>query len=128
MERVFFLHTKKKRILIMDILSIKNVKESAKIVNECEEMISHLPMKSVLLLTDATDSSCDLMRIDSLKSFSKRISPFILASSVVGAKYEKKLVIKILEQISERKIKIFLSIQETIVTFFHSNFLIAFFL
>lgn len=109
MARVFFINSKGKHILVLDLSSMTDVKESVRIIDECEEMIMRLPMKSVCLLTDVTDSSYDMIGIERLKNFSKSITPFMLASAVVGAKEEKKMIVDILEKISGRSIENFAS-------------------
>lgn len=114
MARVFFQYVKNKRILVMDISNLKNARESEKVIGECEDMIERLPLKSVLLMTDVTDSSYDMIGIERLKTFSRNTTPFVLASAVAGAIDEKKMVIEILERISGRKIMPFDSAEDTL--------------
>ncbi|MGE3063711.1 MAG: hypothetical protein AB7T10_08775 [bacterium] len=114
MARVFFLCVNEKRILVMDISSIKDVKESVKVIDEAEEIITRLPLKSVLILTDVSDTSYNMFGIEKLKSFSRNITPFVIASTVVGAVDEKNMVIEMLERISGRKITVTASRDEAI--------------
>ncbi|MDD3803919.1 MAG: hypothetical protein PHW02_06030 [bacterium] len=114
MARVFFLCSGDSRILIMDLSAVTDMQESIKIIDECEKTIEKLPLKSVLLLTDVSNSRYDMLGIERLKMFSKNITPFILKSAAVGDIAEKNMIIEILQKISGRKIESFISRDEAV--------------
>jgi len=120
MSRVFFLYKNDRRILIMDLSSIKDVNSSIEIIDSCEETITRLPLKSALLLTDVTGTSYDMLGIERIRTFSRNISPFIKASAVAGAMDEKEMVIEMLEKMTGRRIAGFATRQEAV------DFLVSF--
>lgn len=114
MSRVFFLYKNDRRILIMDLSSIKDVNSSIEIIDSCEETITRLPLKSALLLTDVTGTSYDMLGIERIRTFSRNISPFIKASAVSGATDEKEMIIEMLEKMTGRRIAAFATRQEAV--------------
>lgn len=109
MKRVFFLCVEDKRILLVDLSGIKEVKESEKILDRAEIIISRMRLKSLLLLTDVIDANYDMSGIDRLKTFSKNVTPYVKKSAVAGSDGEKGMIVDILQKITGREIRLFSS-------------------
>ena len=60
--------------------------------------------KSVLLLTNVTNTHYDVVAIEHLKDFSKSITPYVKASCAVGVSGIKKVIVLSLNRISGRNI------------------------
>ena len=107
MERVSFVKHKNKEILLVDISDIRNVNESIETLQNGTKLVKTQPPKSVLLLTNVSDTHYDPIGADAIKLYSKENTPFIKASAVVGVTGIKRLIFNTIVKMTGRDIKQF---------------------
>ncbi|MHB8088447.1 MAG: SpoIIAA family protein [Anaerolineaceae bacterium] len=97
---------KGKSIVLADV-SKSGPEEAARVFDEAIQVITKLPLKSVLLITDSTDAKYNQDTSNVTKRFSSTISPHILGSAVVGADNLKKVMVSTLRLLTKRDIRTF---------------------
>ena len=107
-----FITHKDKQILYNDVSGIKGVEESLAVFDKTEKMVRTQPEKSVLLLTNVTDTHYNIEATNGLKKMSNAITPYIKASAAVGVSGIKRIVWQSLTKMTGRKIRIFNTIEE----------------
>ncbi len=104
MDRVSFVKHKNKDILLVDISDIRNVNESIETLQNGTRLIKTQPPKSILLLTNVSNTHYDPIGADAMKTYSKENTPYIKASAVVGVTGIKRLIFNTILKITGRKI------------------------
>lgn len=104
MERISFIKHNGRDLLVVDISGIRNVNESIETMQNATRLIKTQAPKSVLLLTNVTDTRYDTAGADAIKIYSKENTPFIKASAVVGVSGIKRLIFNTIIKITGRKI------------------------
>ena len=85
MERVQLLTHKGAKVLKVDVSGCPSVEENIATLRKARTVISTMPPKSLLIVTDVTKTRFNISAVEELKSFSKFITPFVKASAVLGA-------------------------------------------
>jgi hypothetical protein len=85
MERVGFITHKGARILKVDLSHSASIEESVTILSRARTVISSMPLKSLLLVTDVTRTHFNISAVEELKKFSQFLTPYVKASAVLGA-------------------------------------------
>ncbi len=107
MVGVKFTLYKTHRILLLDLRGLEDVNEGIEAFERCEEIIMNYHKKTIILLTDVTNAHYNMKAANVMKSFSKTITPYIIASAAVGVTGIKKVILQSLTRLSGREIKIF---------------------
>jgi hypothetical protein len=84
MERVYFIDYKGKTILIEDFTKISYGEEFLQALTQAEALIASRPLASALCLFDATDGKLDGQALTRLTEFTRRNTPHIKATALVG--------------------------------------------
>ncbi|MGE3063671.1 MAG: hypothetical protein AB7T10_08575 [bacterium] len=83
-------------------------------MNESRERIMKMPEKSMLLLSDFTNTHYDIKAADAVKRFSKDITPNVKASAVLGVTGIKRILFNNILRMSGRHIALFETYEEAI--------------
>lgn len=102
-----FITYKNKRIFFLDLSNLKDIQEGINVVEQATKTISLQPLKSVLLLTDVTDTRYDPEGADAIKKFSTAITPFLKLSCATGISGMKRIILNTLMVSSHHKIYVF---------------------
>ena len=81
--------------------------EVVQILEEGRRLVATFPLKSVRLLTDATEASYSTVSIAALRVFATRNSPFILASAVIGLDGIRTMALNQIRSLTGRPIRAF---------------------
>lgn len=90
------------------------VEEHKNILKEAEEKIFSQPDKSVLMLTILEERVGNKIIIENHKAFSKKVSPKIKKSAVIGVSLVTDIAIKAIKLLTKRDIKTFSTESEAI--------------
>ncbi|MFZ1976708.1 MAG: STAS/SEC14 domain-containing protein [Bacteroidota bacterium] len=95
MAGVYELEYKGKAIFCMDIsgLQSKDIQEFYKHVNHAEEMIRKHPPKSLLVITEVTNTGFDTAVAGIIKDYAQHNTPYVKASAVVGIVGWSKIIL-----------------------------------
>lgn len=91
-----------------------SVVEHLAILNEGEKHIMTQPDKSVLMLTVLGEKTGNQEMINNHRAFSKKVSPKIKKSAVIGAGLATGIVIKGIQLLTSREIKTFNSEKDAV--------------
>jgi hypothetical protein len=85
---------KGKTIYVMDVshFRIQNRAEFKRIVEHAKTVIQAQPLKSILIITDITDTNFDMDIVETFKEYAKHNNPFIKASALVGLSGMQKVI------------------------------------
>lgn len=92
MENVQFITYKNVELLVIDFTSTKSVAEFLNVIDEAKATIVSRPLKSVLTLTDVTNSYFDSDIISAIKEYTAHNKPYIKAGAVVGISGARKII------------------------------------
>ena len=95
---------KGKTIVIVD-LSNSTSAEGAKVLQQAQPRIALMPPKSVLLLTDVTNTPFDSAGIKAVKEYASSNTPYLKASAVVGADGFRAVILETVRLLTKRDIK-----------------------
>ena len=112
MERVNFIDHKEKKILHLDFSNSKNPQEIADAIAHAKAVAAQNPPKSLLCLTDVSESLWTKDLVESIKNLAKCNAPYVKASAVLGITGMKKYLLNAVLQFSGRKIVAFDQKQE----------------
>jgi hypothetical protein len=87
---------KDKVVFIFDI-SGTQPEEAIIAMREAQKEISKQPLRSVLILTDATDAVFNYASVNALKEFTAKNTPFIKASASLGSDDMREVLLKVLK-------------------------------
>jgi hypothetical protein len=94
MKGISTIDFKGKQIFLLDLsyLTLKDRTEFKKHVAHARETIQEQPPKSVLIITDTTETNFDSDFVDTLKEYAKHNNPYIKASALVGLTGLQKII------------------------------------
>jgi predicted molibdopterin-dependent oxidoreductase YjgC len=94
MKEISKYNYKGKTIFLMDVshLRLNERADFKKIVEHAKAAIQVQPHKSVLIITDVTDTKFDREIVESFKDYAKHNNPFIKASALVGLSGMQKVI------------------------------------
>jgi hypothetical protein len=107
MDRTRFIDHKGKRILLFDYSGIRNPADAVKEVEKTKEIVRKHPPKSLMVLTDVSDSHYDATVVQALKELAAHNTPYVTASAVVGVVGLKRVVFSAVVMFSKRKLQLF---------------------
>jgi len=83
-----------KEIFLMDVshFRLHERAEFKKIVKDANKVIQGQPLKSVLIITDITDTNFDTDIVQTFKEYAKHNNPYIKASALVGLSGMQKVI------------------------------------
>ncbi len=111
MVHVQFVEHKGKKILHLNFVGCKP-KEVLDIILEAKSVIASQPEKSILTLTDVTDTSFNTDVSDAMKEFAAHNKPFVIAGAVVGITGLKQIIFNAVLKFSGRHLAAFTSVEE----------------
>ena len=106
-EKVRFTSHQGKNILVVDLSGSPGEAVSAPILAGARAMIDAAPPKSLLLLTNVTNTHYDAGSAEAMKLYSKQNNPYVKASAVVGAVGIKRILLNAVVKITGRHIATF---------------------
>jgi hypothetical protein len=85
---------KGKEIYLMDVshFRIHGRAEFKKVVEHAKTVIQVQPHKSVLIITDISDTNFDMDIVDTFKEYAKHNNPYIKASALIGLSGMQKVI------------------------------------
>ena len=102
-----------KTIILVDIANTWP-EEAILAMAEAQKKITLLPLSSVLILTDVTNTIFTNASLNALKSFASKNTPYVKASAVVGAEGLRAALHQMIVTITRREIKAFKSRAEAL--------------
>jgi hypothetical protein len=104
MAGVFNLQYKGKDILLLDVsgLKLKDKQEFRTLVESAEKQIRQHPPKSLLLLTNVTDTGFDTEVSAIMGEYAMHNTPYIKASALVGVSGVQKVVLAAIKALTGR--------------------------
>jgi hypothetical protein len=93
-----------KTILCLDIagLQVRDKPDFHKLVAQAKHNISQYPPKSVLVITNVTDTRFDTEIANMIKEYAQHNTPYIRASSVVGVSGWAKVILTAVKAVTGR--------------------------
>jgi len=111
-KRAWFETYKGTKILVMDYTDMTDKEKILAALNKTSDFCTSLPPKSALTVTDVSNSSFDMEVAEAMKAAAKKNAPHIRASTAVGVKGLKKVILPVIAQFSGRDYKVFESREE----------------
>ena len=104
MAGVYEIDYKEKRLLCLDVagLKLKDKLEFKKLVDEAEEQIRKQPPKSLLLITNVTDTGFDTEVSAVMGEYALHNTPYVKASALVGVSGVQKVVLAAIKSLTGR--------------------------
>lgn len=113
MERTRFIEHGGKNILFMDFSGVNEKPDALRIIEEARQFVAAQPKKQHLLtLVDVNGSRFDGEIIDALKALARHNQPWVLAGAVAGMSALQRVVYRIINSFSGRRLAAFDSAQE----------------
>ena len=107
MERTNFIDHKGKKILHLNFSNSKDPKELLNAIAYAQALVAKNPPKSLLCLTDVSDSIFPSELVDAMKNLAKANAPYVKASALLGITGMKKYILNAAMQFSGRKLVAF---------------------
>ena len=111
MERVQFIQHKGKKILHLNFADCK-ADEVLTVIDQAKAAIRTQALRSVLTLTDVTNTAFNSKVSDAMKEFVMHNKPYVVASAVVGVTGLKQIIYNAVMKFSGRKLTAFDSLAE----------------
>jgi hypothetical protein len=94
MKEISSFNYKGKEIFLMDVshFRLHERTEFKNIVDQTKKVIQGQPLKSVLIITDITDTNFDTDIVATFKEYAKHNNPYIKASALVGLSGMQKVI------------------------------------
>ena len=94
MKEISSFNYKGKEILLMDVshFRLHEREEFNRIVDLAKKAIQTKPLKSVLIITDVTDTTYDADIVKTFKEYAKHNNPYVKASALVGLSGMQKVI------------------------------------
>ncbi len=102
-----------KNIVVVDIAHTAPA-ETISALKEAQKRIAENPPKSILMLTDVTDTTYNKDVSAAIQDFSAKNTPYVMRSAVVGVDGLKQVLLRTVNLITRREIKSFPSRQEAL--------------
>jgi hypothetical protein len=106
MRKVSILNHKGKHIVFVN-LSHSTPVEVMEILQDAQKLITSMPRKSVIAMTDLTQARFDQTSVQVEKEYSAAITPFLKVSAVVGPDPLRKIFLQSITNTTHRHIEIF---------------------
>ena len=106
MGRVNFIEHKGRKLLHLDFSHCK-AEEVLQIIDQARAVIGAQPPKSVMTLTDVTETGFNSAVSDAMKAFVEHNKPFVAASAVVGVTGLKQIIFNAVVRFSGRQLHAF---------------------
>ena len=106
MERVKTISHEGKEIIFLDFANCKT-EEMLQVIAEGAKLIQAQPPKSVLALSDFTNSSTDPSLLSAFRAFTAGNEPYIKASAIVGLSRIAEIFYDIIIKFTRRNVTIF---------------------
>lgn len=97
---------KQKSITYLD-LSGANQDQILALLDEAQGIITKLPPKSVLMLTNTKETTYNTTISNAIKDFTSKNTPFVKASAVIGADGLRKVLLQTVCMLTKREIHAF---------------------
>ncbi|MGD1044893.1 MAG: hypothetical protein ABR936_06145 [Bacteroidota bacterium] len=114
MAGVYELNYKGKNILCLDVagLKLKDKPEFQKNIEYAEEQIQKCPLKSLLLITNVTDTGFDTQVAAIMGEYADHNTPYVKASALVGVSGVQKVVLAAIKALIGRDFYLADSLEE----------------
>ena len=114
MAGVYEINYKGKSILCLDVagLKLKDKTEFKKLVDDAEEQIRKHPPKSLLVITNVTDTGFDTEVSAIMGEYAMHNTPYIKASALVGVSGVQKIVLAAIKALTGRDFFLTDSVEE----------------
>lgn len=113
MNKVEKLSFKGKDIILID-LSNCQPEDGLLVIHEAQTIISKMPLKSALILTDVTEAVYNQAVANAIKDFVKANTPHVKASAVIGATGVRQILLNTAIFITRRELKTFETRQQAL--------------
>ena len=109
MDRVELINHNGKEIVALDFSNVNvNEKEIMKIsVEKAKGIIASKPQKSVLVLTNLTNTGFDLEVSGIMKEYANHNTPYVKASALVGVSGLQKIILNAVKKLTGREYYLF---------------------
>jgi hypothetical protein len=104
MDRIRTIEHRGKEILIVDVSNSRGAATSIDILAKAREQIDSRAPKSLLLLTDVTNTHYDAGGAEAMKQYSRANTPYIKASAVIGVVGIKRVLFSAVVKLTGRQI------------------------
>ncbi len=111
MVHVQFVEHKGKKILHLNFAGCKP-DETLEIIRQAKSVIASQPTKSILTLTDVTDTAFNTEVADAMKEFAAHNKPYVIAGAVVGITGLKQIIFNAVLKFSGRHLAALNSVEE----------------
>jgi hypothetical protein len=112
-ERTRFIEHGGRNILFMDFSGVNDKPDALRIIEEARQFVAAQPKKQHLLtLVDVNGSRFDGEIVDALKALARHNQPWVLAGAVAGMSALQRVVYRIINSFSGRRLAAFDSTQE----------------
>jgi hypothetical protein len=111
MERTNFVEHKGKKILHLNFSNCKDPQVLLTAIAYAKSFVAKNPPKSLLCLTDVSDSIFPSELVDAMKNLAKDNAPYVKASALLGITGMKKYILNAAMQFSGRKLVAFEDMQ-----------------
>ena len=114
MAGVSELHYKGKFILLIHISNLKvhDVEKLQGIIQQAKDEIHKHPPKSLLIITDVTNTYFDLKMAEAIKEYTVHNTPYVKASAIVGLFGLQKVILMTIKTVTGREFYIAKSLQD----------------
>lgn len=113
MDRARFIEHQGRQLLQLDFSHVEDVGESLRVIREARDFIDRLPkVRSLLTLTFVEGSHFDNQVVESLKEFAAHNRPWVIAGAVVGLSPLQKVITRIINTFTGRRLAAFDSVEE----------------
>jgi len=104
MAGVSFIGHSGKNILIVDVsnLKVQNKEEIKKIIEQAKEQIRKHPAKSLLIITEVTNTHFDNDIVEIFMAYAKHNNPYVKASALVGISGMQKIILLAIKKFTGR--------------------------
>jgi hypothetical protein len=113
-ERIRFMEHKARRILWMDFTGLTGENpETLVAIERARRTVAALPkQKTLLTMTDFTNTKPSLTAIEALKTLAKHNTPWVLAAALVGVPPILRLLVRLVSLTTGRKMAVFRTVAE----------------
>jgi len=114
MAGIFEMHYKGKTIICLDVagLKLQDKQEFRSLVEKAEEQIRQHPPKSLLLLTNVTDTGFDTEVSAIMGEYAMHNTPYVRASALVGVSGVQKVVLAAIRALTGREFHLTDTVEE----------------
>lgn len=107
MERISFVNYNGKKILYLNFSNSRQPQELIGSIDEAKLLVAKQQLKSLLVITDVSDSLFPSELVNAMKDLAKHNAPYVKASAIIGITGLKKYIFNTVLQLTGRKITAF---------------------